>query len=346
MDYHPPERGAGLSTNFYHWDPSTETLPSVSSVGVPHVANTLAGISACEDDEDTSSPLSEVDIAARRTAARMRQVDIGKARPEYQRYVASVQKEERTPSRPCTPDPAAPLSKRQFDRLLSEWRRQLHEYEDPSDPPDTSGSTVIATASSASSSASVSTLLPDYKQVSQAVPAWPSSSLTLRGSEAAPLKARTLQNSLGSINGSGLQDKRYDRHNPSREPLRAPLPQVQGSYGEIWASAEQPLRTTIPDHHQHLSLNPENACKAMGSVRSIAGLGVTADGSEISAHPQVGLGSDDLSSRDLLKDIPMKVFVNSPFDGAPPHNGSRRGLKCAQADGYHEKDSSEGCPVT
>mmetsp|Transcript_34796 Transcript_34796/g.63359 ORF Transcript_34796/g.63359 Transcript_34796/m.63359 type:complete len:234 (+) Transcript_34796:53-754(+) len=74
-------------------------------------------------------------VTDRRVAARQRQVDIGKARPEYVRYLQFVPKEQRTPTCPRTPDPLACVSKRQFDRQLSEWRRQLHEYDDPDAPP-------------------------------------------------------------------------------------------------------------------------------------------------------------------------------------------------------------------
>merc|ERR1719240_205261 len=66
---------------------------------------------------------------ARPTAARQRQVEIGKARPEYQGYIKQVSMKERTHLHPLTPDPRARVSKRQFDRQLSRWRRQLHEYD-------------------------------------------------------------------------------------------------------------------------------------------------------------------------------------------------------------------------
>eukprot|EP00931_Biecheleriopsis_adriatica_P011558 TRINITY_DN112638_c0_g1_i1.p1 TRINITY_DN112638_c0_g1~~TRINITY_DN112638_c0_g1_i1.p1 ORF type:complete len:260 (-),score=34.63 TRINITY_DN112638_c0_g1_i1:203-982(-) len=77
-------------------------------------------------------------VTDRRAAARQRQVDIGKARPEYLRYLQCVPKDQRTPTCPRTPDPWACVSKRQFDRQLSEWRRQLHEYDDP-EASDTQG---------------------------------------------------------------------------------------------------------------------------------------------------------------------------------------------------------------
>jgi|Transcript_85811 hypothetical protein len=359
MDYHPHER-AGLSPNIQPWEGSTGPLSSASVAGATLNSNLLAGMATSEEDEDFSGrSVASADVAARRTAARTRQVDIGKARPEYERYLASIPKERRTPTRPRTPDPAAPLSKRQFDRQLSEWRRLLHEYDDPSDPPDTSGSPTTATASSAHAlaSSSASTLLPDYEQVSQAVPAWPSSSLSSRNSEAPPLGPRAVQNYNTANNGVGLSersypsaDRRYDRHNASLEPLRAPLPVVQGYenrgfYDGVidWAGAEQSLRTIVPQHNQHLFLNSESSYKAVGSPTS-RGLGLTADAPETSTNPQVGFGSANRMSQQLLKDIPMKVYI--PLDGAPQYVG-RGGIECAQdVNGHHENDSSEGCPVT
>lgn len=68
-------------------------------------------------------------VTERRAAARQRQIEIGKSRPEYQRYVEYIPKEKRSPHQPRTPDPWASVSKRQFDRQLSDWRRQLHEYD-------------------------------------------------------------------------------------------------------------------------------------------------------------------------------------------------------------------------
>lgn len=81
-------------------------------------------MSLLEDDVD------EDDNAwNRREAARMKQIQIGKARPEYQRYIREVPLSQRRPSQPSTPDPSARVSKRQFDRALADWRRLLHDYD-------------------------------------------------------------------------------------------------------------------------------------------------------------------------------------------------------------------------
>jgi len=69
------------------------------------------------------------EIWSRRVVARQRQINIGKNRPEYKRYVQQVAIDDRTIDQPQTPDFRARISKRQFDRELGVWRRQLHEFD-------------------------------------------------------------------------------------------------------------------------------------------------------------------------------------------------------------------------
>ncbi|CAE7246141.1 PGIC1-A [Symbiodinium sp. CCMP2592] len=68
-------------------------------------------------------------VWSRREAARTRQIMIGKARPEYRRYLAEVPVDQRGPAHPMTPNPRDRVSKRQFDRSLGDWRRKLHEFD-------------------------------------------------------------------------------------------------------------------------------------------------------------------------------------------------------------------------
>jgi hypothetical protein len=84
------------------------------------------------EEEDKEEP-EELDESAwqRRAQARLRQIQIGKARPEYRRYIHEVPPESRTKSQPSTPDPYDRVSKRQFDRALGAWRRQLHDFDAP-----------------------------------------------------------------------------------------------------------------------------------------------------------------------------------------------------------------------
>jgi len=89
----------------------------------------LAAIEA-EDEQNVGDHDPEDDFAwSRRETARERQIMIGKARPEYRRYVTEVPPCQRSAAQPMTPDPRARVSKRQFDRSLGEWRRRLHEFD-------------------------------------------------------------------------------------------------------------------------------------------------------------------------------------------------------------------------
>jgi len=60
---------------------------------------------------------------------RERQVEVGKNTPSYRRYVATVPREQRTAAHPRTPPTRKPLSRRQFDGLVRQWRRMLHAYD-------------------------------------------------------------------------------------------------------------------------------------------------------------------------------------------------------------------------
>lgn len=83
-----------------------------------------------EDDGNTDAAWP------RREAARLRQIGIGKARPEYRRYMAEVAIDQREAEHPRTPDyRARDVSKRQFDRALGDWRRKLHEFAASRDAP-------------------------------------------------------------------------------------------------------------------------------------------------------------------------------------------------------------------
>lgn len=87
---------------------------------------------------DDGSPTSEEEAWSRRAVARRKQIQIGKSRPEYLRYISEVNKEDRLPTHPTTPSPTLRIPKRQFDRKLSKWRQQLHEFDPPGTPPESS----------------------------------------------------------------------------------------------------------------------------------------------------------------------------------------------------------------
>eukprot|EP00746_Dinoflagellata_sp_MGD_P137503 gnl/MRDRNA2_/MRDRNA2_71283_c0_seq1.p1 gnl/MRDRNA2_/MRDRNA2_71283_c0~~gnl/MRDRNA2_/MRDRNA2_71283_c0_seq1.p1 ORF type:complete len:222 (-),score=45.60 gnl/MRDRNA2_/MRDRNA2_71283_c0_seq1:216-881(-) len=81
----------------------------------------------------------------RRGQQRLRQIQIGKSTPEYCKYLQHVKPACRTMSQPSTPDPYEKVSKRNFDKALSAWRRRLHEFDESSSD--------VSTAVSSSSSA-------------------------------------------------------------------------------------------------------------------------------------------------------------------------------------------------
>eukprot|EP00930_Biecheleria_cincta_P060486 TRINITY_DN46123_c0_g1_i1.p1 TRINITY_DN46123_c0_g1~~TRINITY_DN46123_c0_g1_i1.p1 ORF type:complete len:537 (+),score=61.01 TRINITY_DN46123_c0_g1_i1:43-1653(+) len=102
-----------------------------------HSAVPVKGSEAEQLEEDVE--VSE-ECWSRRASARLRQIKIGKARPEYQWYDQAVPAPQRLPHHPVTPDPYARISKRSFDRQLSQWRRSLHDF-DASMLPDNEPST-------------------------------------------------------------------------------------------------------------------------------------------------------------------------------------------------------------
>eukprot|EP00427_Karlodinium_veneficum_P012116 CAMPEP_0169065818 /NCGR_PEP_ID=MMETSP1015-20121227/2608_1 /TAXON_ID=342587 /ORGANISM="Karlodinium micrum, Strain CCMP2283" /LENGTH=556 /DNA_ID=CAMNT_0009124421 /DNA_START=62 /DNA_END=1729 /DNA_ORIENTATION=- len=82
-----------------------------------------------EDKEEKDEVSVSDEVWAKRAAARQRQIDIGKARHEYECFINTVPNGQRVANHPRTPDPHAKVSKRAFDRLLSTWRRQLHDFD-------------------------------------------------------------------------------------------------------------------------------------------------------------------------------------------------------------------------
>lgn len=64
----------------------------------------------------------------KRVVTRQRQINIGKDTPEYQWYTQELPASRRDHQHPFTPDPNARISKRAFDKRLSQWRRDLHEF--------------------------------------------------------------------------------------------------------------------------------------------------------------------------------------------------------------------------
>lgn len=113
-------------------------LASTATCGGSHPAVLGKGSGAEQLEEDVA--VSE-ECWPRRAVARLRQIKIGKSRPEYQWYDRAIPVPQRLPHHPATPDPHARISKRSFDRQLSQWRRSLHDFDAsrlPENEPSTS----------------------------------------------------------------------------------------------------------------------------------------------------------------------------------------------------------------
>lgn len=68
-----------------------------------------------------------------RLAQRQKQLDIGKATPEYRNYRATVPRKQRKKTDPGTPDKFQLISKRNWEGQVKAWRRRLHEWDTPED---------------------------------------------------------------------------------------------------------------------------------------------------------------------------------------------------------------------
>lgn len=65
------------------------------------------------------------------TAARLKQIEFGKITPEWVNFLRPCFKRHHQDQRYLPPDPnQRGISKRGFDALLKEWRRNLHDFDD------------------------------------------------------------------------------------------------------------------------------------------------------------------------------------------------------------------------
>ena len=68
-------------------------------------------------------------------AIERRRKDVEKAKellPGYPIYVQQVPRHERTPAHPLTPDITCKYTRKDWMNVLSEWKKQIHQW----DPPD------------------------------------------------------------------------------------------------------------------------------------------------------------------------------------------------------------------
>merc|ERR1712228_714189 len=70
---------------------------------------------------------SEVDF--HRITQRMRQIDIGKATPEYMNYISMIPKTQRSAQHPRTPNPREKMPNKWWKKKMNDWRKALHAFD-------------------------------------------------------------------------------------------------------------------------------------------------------------------------------------------------------------------------
>merc|ERR1719204_1678182 len=84
-------------------------------------------------NRNTSRPKGktfEVERDFHRITQRMRQIDIGKATPEYRNYTELVPRHERKPHHPRTPNPRHKMPNKWWKTAINRWRKALHAFDD------------------------------------------------------------------------------------------------------------------------------------------------------------------------------------------------------------------------
>ncbi|KAJ3160321.1 cysteinyl-tRNA synthetase [Geranomyces michiganensis] len=80
---------------------------------------------------NSNPPPANMNSEARRMEQRQKQIDYGKNTSGYQRYISIVPKNRRKRSDPETPKRETRCSKRCWDGLIRQWRRELHVWDPP-----------------------------------------------------------------------------------------------------------------------------------------------------------------------------------------------------------------------
>merc|ERR1712228_274195 len=64
-----------------------------------------------------------------RITQRMRQIDIGKATPEYMNYISMIPKTQRSAQHPRTPNPREKMPNKWWKKKMNDWRKTLHAFD-------------------------------------------------------------------------------------------------------------------------------------------------------------------------------------------------------------------------
>lgn len=82
-------------------------------------------------DRSRSPKPVEIEDSADVLIRRQKDIDYGKNTTEYHEYVDNVKKNERLNEQPWTPDKYEKMTRRNWDKQVKIWRKQLHYWRDP-----------------------------------------------------------------------------------------------------------------------------------------------------------------------------------------------------------------------
>jgi len=88
-----------------------------------------------EDNKENMKPTSPKPVEIERDAdvliRRQKVIDYGKNTDEYEEYIQNVPKPNRTDKQPWTPDKYQRMTRRNWDKQVKIWRKQLHYWREP-----------------------------------------------------------------------------------------------------------------------------------------------------------------------------------------------------------------------
>ena len=84
----------------------------------------------CGQQNNRNGPKKkEREVDFHRITQRMRQIDIGKATPEYINYISLIPKAQRASHHPRTPNPREKMPNKWWKKKMNKWRKALHAFD-------------------------------------------------------------------------------------------------------------------------------------------------------------------------------------------------------------------------
>jgi len=88
-----------------------------------------------EDNKENMKPTSPKPVEIERDAdvliRRQKVIDYGKNTDQYEEYIQNVPKSQRSDKQPWTPDKYQKMTRRNWDKQVKIWRKQLHYWREP-----------------------------------------------------------------------------------------------------------------------------------------------------------------------------------------------------------------------